>query len=268
MGRRAVAATLISFVIFTSLFVANSALYSSENSSLGAAVLSAIQVRESAYGGTLTGLSVFASLAEAQGYLQSNPLDCTSPQPYLGSMSGSARDSGADEGISYTADASWSYSPTPPPGGGSEYVAQFSGYEAGDLNMEVGTSVEESYNGGLPSYSFQTTEAAHLPVPLASIVSLCLAALSDLHDALSQLQYCNSTGVDGALGAAASGYALLATYSPGATATPGPSGCSVDYGITTTESGLEGVSGPFQMTVVGEGSFEISETPGSPASSA
>ena len=215
MGRRAVAATLISFVIFTSLLVANSALYSSENSGLGAAILSAIQVRESAYGAVLTGLSVYASLAEAQAYLQSNPLDCTSPQSYLGPMSGSQRDSGADEGISYTADASWSYAPAPPPGGGSAYVAQFSGFEAGDFNLEVGTSVEESYNGGLPSYSVQTTEAAHLPVPLASIVSLCLTALSDLHDALSQLQYCNSTAVDGALGAASSSYRAASNVLPG-----------------------------------------------------
>ena len=38
MGRRAVAATLVSFLVFTSL-LANSALYSAENGGLGAAVL-------------------------------------------------------------------------------------------------------------------------------------------------------------------------------------------------------------------------------------
>ncbi len=268
MGRSAVAATLISFVIFTSLLVANSALYSSENSSLGAAVLSAVQVRERAYSEVLLGLSAYASLAGAEGYLQSNPLDCTSPEPYLDSMAGSQRDSGVDEGISYTAGTSWSYAPAPTSGGGSAGVAQFGGFEAGDLNLEIRTTMEESYDGGLPSYSVQATEAAHLPIPLASIISDCLGALSDLGGALASLQSCNSTGVDSAVGAADSSYPLLASYSVGASATPAPSGCSVDYWISTTESGLEGVSGPFQLTVVGEGSLATSVNAGSPPSSA
>ncbi|MGD0637582.1 MAG: hypothetical protein ABSA72_06045 [Nitrososphaerales archaeon] len=268
MGRRAVAATLASFVIFTTLLLANAALFATENSSLGAVELTAGQVREHAFGGILVGLSAYGSLEGAQAYLQSHPLDCTSPQDYLESMAGSQRDSGEMEGITYSTTTSWSYSQGSPDGGGSDYLRQFGGYQSGDLNLEISTSVAESYDGDLPSYAFQSTQSVHLPFLFNSTISLCLGALSDLSAALSSLEYCNSTGVGTALVGVDSAYPILASYSVGATATPQPDGCSVDYWVTTTETGLEGVSGPFQLTVVGEGSLSTSETSGSAPSSA
>ena len=186
MDRRAVAATLVSFVIFTTLLLANAALFASENSSLGAVVLTAGQVRERAFVPILVGLSTYESLRGAQAYLQANPLDCTSPQQYLGSMTGSLRDSGVEDGMTYVDDASWAYA-TSPSGGGSDYLQEFSGYRPGDLNLEVSTSVLESYDGDLPTYSIQSTASVHLPVPLASTISLCQTALSDLSSALLSL---------------------------------------------------------------------------------
>ena len=268
MGRRAVAATLVSFVIFTTLLLANAALFASENSSLGAVVLSAAQVRERAFGGILVGLSAYESLEGAQAYLHSNPLDCTSPQHFLESMVGSQRDSGEEGAVTYAAATTWSYAQGAPAGDGSESLREFGGYEPGDLNLEISTAVVESYDGDLPAYSFQSIQTAHLPVPLNSTISLCLTALSDLSAALSSLEYCNSSGVGTALAGADSTYTNLDSYSVGASATPQPSGCSVDYWVTTTETGLEGVSGPFQLTVVGEGSLSTSEPSGSPPSSA
>jgi hypothetical protein len=97
---------------------------------------------------------------------------------------------------------------------------------------------------------------------------LVLPGREDLSAALSSLEYCNSSGVGTALARADSTYPILDSSSVGASATLQPSGCSVDYWVTTTETGLEGVSGPFQLTVVGEGSLSISETSGSPPSSA
>ena len=78
MGSRAVAATLISFVVFTTLLLANAALFATENSSLGAVVLSAGQVREHAYGESRRNLLGLRVAQGAAAYLQSNPLDCTS----------------------------------------------------------------------------------------------------------------------------------------------------------------------------------------------
>ncbi len=219
MDRRAVAATLVSFVIFTTLLLANAALFASENSSLGAVVLTAGQVRERAFVPILVGLSTYESLRGAQAYLQANPLDCTSPQQYLGSMTGSLRDSGVEDGMTYVDDASWAYA-TSPSGGGSDYLQEFSGYRPGDLNLEVSTSVLESYDGDLPTYSIQSTASVHLPVPLASTISLCQTALSDLSSALCRSQYCNSTAVRTALDGVDSTYPLLDSYSAGASATP------------------------------------------------
>jgi hypothetical protein len=255
LGRRAVAATLVSFLVFTSLLLANSALYSAENSSLGAAVLTATQVREHEYGQVLMGLSVYDSLAQVQSYLQANPLDCISPQQYLDSLSGAQRGAGADEGIGYTTDASWSYAGTNGTGD-APFLSQFSGYMADALNVAVTTSIEENYEGALPSYSIEETQAVHLPIPLASSISLCLTALSDLRGSLSSLPYCNSSGVESAIDLARSAYPVVDSFTVGATASPLAGGCEVDYWVTTTLSGLEGVSGTFRWTVSGAGSLE------------
>ncbi|MGA2198428.1 MAG: hypothetical protein ABSG45_00670 [Nitrososphaerales archaeon] len=257
MGRRAVAATLVSVVVFTSLLLANSALYSAENSAVSAAVLTSEQVRENAYAGILLGLSTYDSLAAVQGYLHSNPLDCSSPGHYLDALAGSQRATGTDEGISYITDTSWAYASAPPAGTGSAFLPGFSSYEAGELNLEVTTSLDESYDSGLPSYSVQTAETVHLSVPLTYMISDCLAALAELRGALSALPYCNSTGVESALELAESSDPHLESFSVGASATPLSPGCAVEYRVTTTLSGLQGVSGAFQWTVLGEGAFEI-----------
>ncbi len=257
MGRRAVAATLVSVVVFTSLLLADSVLYSAENNAVSAAVLSSEQVRESADAGVLLGLSTYDSLAAVQGYLHSNPLDCSSPGPYLDALGGSQRETGTDEGVSYITDTSWAYASAPAPGTGSAFLPGFSGYESGELNLEVTTSLDESYNGGLPSYSVQTAETVHLPVPLTYMISDCLTVLANLRGALSALPYCNSTGVGSALELAESSYPPLESYSVGASATLLSPGCAVEYWVTTTLSGLQGVSGAFQWTVLGEGAFEI-----------
>jgi hypothetical protein len=264
VGRRGVAATLVSFLVFTALLLANAALYSSANSGLRASVTSAEQVRESALGGVLTGLSTYDALVGAQGYMQSNPLDCSSPQQYLGSMAGSLQGSGSEDGIEFATRTSWAYIQDQSGGAGSPYLRQLSGYQPGELNLEVVFALNETYNGGLPSYSTVTEVAAHLPVPVPSLVSGCLAALSDLRSALFGLSDCNSSGVDSALDLSVARYPLLASYSVGAAATPGASGCAVSYWVTTVVGGLEGVSGAFQLTVRGEGSLV---TEGSPESS-
>lgn len=255
MGRRAVAATLVSLLVFTTMLGADGAVYSSESSSLGSAVLATVQLRERDYGGLLVGLSAFRSLAEAQSYLNSNTFDCSSPQAYLDLIAGRQQYAGASEGIAYSTVTSWAYSSEPAGENGSAYVPGFSGYQNGALNLEVTTSVEESYNDGLPSYSFQTVGTVHLQVPLDAIISGCVAALSDLGAALSSLTGCNSSAVAAALNLADSSFLLLDTYVLGASASPLPTGCLVDYWVATTVLGLGGVSGAFQWSVRGEGSL-------------
>ncbi len=256
MGRRGVAATLVSFLVFTAMLLANSALYSAQSSSLRAEITTAEQVRETALGGILTGLSTYNALAAAQDYLESTPLDCSSAPQYLDSAAGTLQNAGSEDGIGFGTNTSWSYAQSPMEGSGSAYVPEFSGYLPGALNLEVVLRLDETYNGGLPSYSTVIDVAAHLPIFILSLASGCLAALSDLQSELLGLSVCNSTGVDAALGLAAFRYPLLDSYTFGATATLSPSGCEVYYWVATSVGGLEGVAGAYQLTVRGEGNLQ------------
>jgi hypothetical protein len=253
LGRRAVAATLVSFLVFTSMVLANSAVYSSQNNSLRAAIVSAEQAREHSFAGVIVGASTLESLARAQDYLGSNPLDCSSSGQYLDSMSGSLSSTGSDQGVSYSVESSWAYSSAPSGGEGSSFLPLLSGFDVQGLNLEVTVTLNESYSGGPPTYSTQATESMHLPVPIGSIVGDCTTALADLGGSLTSLSYCNSTGVSSALTAAESEYPLLSGYNVTATATASGTGCAVSYQVAATVGGLEGAVGEFQLTLQGEG---------------
>ncbi len=262
MGRRGVAATIVSFVVFTSLLLANSALYSSANSGLSAALTSSMQVKERTTAGVLDGVSGFDALSSVQDFVQSNPLDCASPQAYFDSLAGSASGTGSEGGMSYVTRTSWSYATDLTASGDDSTLSPFNGYEAGALNLYVSVEVDESYDGGLPSYSTQSAETVHLPMALSSSISLCLSALSDLGAALSSLQSCNSTGVASATASAETTYPVLGAFELGVSSSPQQSGCLVTYSVMTTEAGT-GVSGGFQWSVWGEGSLDASVPPGS-----
>jgi len=257
MGRRsAVAATLVSLIVFSSLLVANSALYSSDQSALGAAILSTAQTRERAFGGILVGLADYGALEAAQRSVAGATLGCSSAQPYLESLAGNSSASGSQEGIDYSTATEWAYVPSPPGGAAPALLGQFAGYSQGEVNLAVSDSLSESYNGGLPSYSLDVAEAVHLPVPVASTVSDCLEALADLGAALSSLAPpCNSTSVEEAVRLAGAGSPVIDRFQVSATAAVAQLGCAVSYTVTTTLGGLEGPIGPFQVTFQGEGSI-------------
>jgi len=258
MGRRrAVAATLVSLIVFSSLLVANSALYSSDQGALGAAVLSAAQTRERTLGGVLAGLAAYGALEEVQGELARTALDCSSPQAYLDSLAGGSSASGSQEGISYSTAAEWAYAPSPPAVAGAALMRGFGGYSPGEVDLLVSGSLDESYRGGLPSYSLELDQAVHLPVPLSSTVADCQEALADVRVSLAALPPpCNSSSVEEAVRLAESTYySVLGPFQVNATATAAGSGCAVGYAVTTTLVGLEGPSGPFGMTFQGEGSL-------------
>lgn len=267
MDRRGVAATIVSFVVFTSLVLANSVLYSTADSSLDATLLSAVQVDERTTAVVLEGTSAFGALSSVQAYLQSNPLDCSSPLPYLDGLAGSAAAEGSDGGVSYETRTTWTYSSNPLSGEDPEALSPFGGGSPGDLNLTVSVSVEESYEGGLPTYSTGAVESAHLPVGLSSAISLCQSALSYLAESLSSLQSCNSTGVEEALSSADSLYPALDSFSLAASAAQTQNGCFVTYSVMTALAET-GVLGQFQWSVGGEGSLETSVQPVSPPSGA
>lgn len=253
MGRRAVAATFVSVVVFTALLLANSAVYAAQSGALGAAVSSSAQLRERSLASFSTGLSSFDSLASVQDVLQRSPMDCLSPQPYLDSLSGGASFSGEDGGIRSETSSSWSYISSYSGAAGDALLAQFSGYSPGSLDILVSTAVNESFAGGLPSYFREATEVFHFDIPVQQMVSECLSALSQSASVLSGLRSCTQAAVQSALSAEpfqATGR-VLASHGR----------CVVDYSVTIAQSGIAGVSGTFQWSVFGSGSVSTGASP-------
>jgi hypothetical protein len=264
VGHRAVAATIASVIVFTTMLLANAAVYSAENSYLGASNLSAAQLQEHNYALLFVGLSSFSSLAKAQSFLQSTPMDCSSPQPYLDSLAGSQGSEGKNQSVWYSVESSWSYaaeSGFASAPGDALLPAQFDGYSGGDLNLQVTTNVDETFAGGLPSLSAQSIEVVHIPVQPLRAASQCLSALSELRAALSTVHSCNSAVVSQYVSLARTRSAVLGSFDAGASTSTVGGRCVVSYWVTTTETGLQGVSGAFQWTVFGSGSLSTLSPP-------
>ena len=266
-SRRAVAATLVSVIVFTSLVFANAALYAAGNTYLSSSVLSTAQQREYDYASFLIGLSSYSSLAATQNFLQAHPLDCSGPvSSYLDSLTGGTDTSGTSGGIDYSVGSSWSYAATTASHGIDDVLSKslatiqpFGGYSDGGLNVVVATSVNETELGGLPAYHAEAVETVHLPVSIDAAVSLCRSALSAMDRAISSLSACDASSVDDAISLVRSENPAFGSIQLGASGQgrelPGVAGtCSVQYWVTMTEV-VQGVSGAFDWTVNGSGSL-------------
>lgn len=266
MGRRAVAATIVSVVVFTMMLVANAAVYSSQQGYLSSARLSSAQVLETGYASVLVAASAFSVLAQVQSFLQSTPMDCSAPQAYLGSISGTGTYGGTEQGISYSQQASWNYLSSGSLTTGNALMSpQFNGYASGDLNVEVASDLSETYLGGLPSYSTDSLQVVHLNIQPEAAATTCTLALADLGDGLSSLSSCSSSLVAQQASLARSRYPLLGSFESGASASVIAGRCSVSYWVRTSLAGT-GVSGTFEWTVFGSGSLELAVPVVSPPS--
>jgi hypothetical protein len=254
MGRRAVAATLVSVIFFSTLLLANAAVYAADGSYLSSAVLTSAQQRESGYASLLAGVSSFSSLSAAEGYLSSHPLDCSSEATYLGSMGGSDSVSGEDQGVDYTMSTTWTYVADGPTGDNLTVLGPFGGYSIGALNLLVTTKIGENILGGLPSYDGQEQHTVHLPIALEGLTSLCLSTLSLMRRSLSSLPSCNSSSVQEALDSVAASYPYLRSVDMGGSAQVSGGVCSVDYWLTIAQS-YDGVSGTSDWSVFGDQTF-------------
>jgi hypothetical protein len=257
MARRAVAATLVAAIIFTSLLVANLTVYSAANNHLTAVDLTAQEERELAYASVLTGISAYSSLSLVQDRLVSSPIGCSSPQAYLASLAGDMSLNGTSQGVRYSVSSSWNYVGVRPTGAANASIVRpFGGYVPGDLNLLVTVSLNETYDGALPSYSSQTTYTVHLPVAIGLMLSECSAALAALNATFSGLSSCDSAAVASAIGEVQSAYDIPPTMTLGGSAhmVDETGACNVEYWVTMTEVGVEGVSGTFDWTLSGSGS--------------
>jgi hypothetical protein len=246
---------MVCVVLFTTMLLANAALYSAEDSYSGAVGLSSAQQQERDYASVLVGLSSYSSLAWTQHFLQNTPMDCSSAQSYLASMSGGVSRSDDNQSDWYSVKSSWGFVSAPVSSLHDPLLpAQFDGYSAGDLNILVRTDLNETFVGGLPSYSAQYLETVHLPVQPVLAASQCLTALSDLKAEFSTLRSCTVTAVDQDVSLVRASAGLGASEA-GASFRAVGAHCLLTYWVRITQTGIQGVSGTFQWTVFASGSL-------------
>ncbi len=260
MARKAVAATLASLVLFTSLVVADATILSAQDNLASSAQLSSVESRELVVGRYLAGSASLQALASVQAYLSSSPARCDDLQQYLGSISASSSLSGEDSGIAYSANISVAKAPPSlwPQGDNLTIVAPFAGSVPGSLDLRSSLSLKEVGGGGLVSLERHEAHLLHISISPDSASSLCASALGSLASALSHPS-CNATSTGAAFesvvprlaeDASAVGFTLAAGWGfVGGAA----GGCSVAYWVTLVEPGVQGVTGSFDWTVRGSG---------------
>jgi hypothetical protein len=259
LARKAVAATLASVVLLTVLVVADATVISAQDNLASTAQTSQIESRELLLEQSLVGSVSLQVLAQAQGYLSSNPAECDSLPQYAGSISASGESSGEDSGIAYAANATAREAPASslesPQRDNLTIVAPFAGDAPGALNLQEVLSVKEVGGGGSVSFERSETHTLNLPIKVDFASSLCASTLGSLAAALSRSP-CNATleqdAFDAVLpalreDAAALGFTLAAGWGSGG------SSCSATYWVTLVEPGVGGATGSFDWTVRGSG---------------
>lgn len=258
MGRSGVAATIVAVILFTSMLLANAAVYAAQGTVLRSTIVSSAQLSEQSLASLSSGLGSYGSLASLQARLEAAPMDCRTTEPYLDSLVGNLSYSGNDDGVAYASKSGWAYTSSSSGAEGAPLLPGFSGFSASGIDIRVQTQVREAFVGGLPTYSGDATDVVHLAVPVERMVSECLSALSSAAGALSGLTSCTQSAVGAVLSAVGSEY-------PGSTvtgsATVAGDECSVQYSVTITQGGIEGVSGTFAWSVFGSGSASLSVSP-------
>lgn len=258
MARKGVAASLAAVVLLTALVVADATVMSAQDNLATDSQASLVASRELLLELMSAGTVSLQALSQVQDYLSSNPADCATLSGYIDSVATTARASGEDSGISFdtTAVVAADLAATPAaPDDNLTVVSPFSGYRAGELNLQAVISVKEVGGGGLASLEKMETHVLNLPISPGSASSLCGYALGALGGALSRSP-CNSTlehqAFDSALPglvtvAGSEGFVLDAGFGEGG------AGCAVSFWITLVEPGVAGVAGSFDWTVHGSG---------------
>jgi hypothetical protein len=259
LARKAVAATLASVILFTVLVVADATVMSAQDNLASTAQASHIESREQLLEQSLAGTVSLQVLAQAQGYLSSNPADCATLPQYPGAISAVGASSGEDSGISFAANATASEAPASslvsPQRDNLTVVAPFAGDVPGALDLREALRIKEVGGGGSVSLERTETHTLNLPIKIDSASSLCATTLGSLAAALSRSP-CNSTLDKGAFDAvlpglredaSALGFTLAAGWGPGGAV------CSATYWITLVEPGVAGPTGSFDWTVRGSG---------------
>jgi hypothetical protein len=261
VARPGVAATLVSVVVFTILLIANSILFSAENTALSSVTQATLEQKEAFYSSALVSTSAYSALEGAQRLLQSGSLSCLDSDGTFSSLQGRSTTSGSYGGLLFSVNSSWSYSSSPSPGS-LPMLGGLDGSRDGALNLLVGVSFKVTAGPGLPLLESSGEYPVHLDASFVRVMSVCRSALAAVGDALSSAGGCNSStiaavvaGLRGALSAEAAAGGLGLTLTSGLTGRS--SGCLVSYSVTISEPDAEGVRGEFGWSAYGTGWLEL-----------
>jgi len=251
--RRAVGATLVSVVLFSSLIISNAALLAAAQEKASDASL--VDGESSLFVGSvaLRGVSGVELLARAQAALSSKVFACPNATGEAHEAVGGLSVSLSSGGLSSIAVAS-STAGEPRPDNLS-MLREFDGGHPGQFDLYVMTVVNGSYPGGRVTYSKNEYHTLNLPFDPSAAGSFCLTALGELASGLSFLSAgaCNASEiaavvsrVEARITAAATALGLHAfvTY-----AIDGGATCSMTLDVRVTQDGIAGPDGPFTWSV-------------------
>ena len=251
--RRAVGATLVSVILFSSLILSNAAILASAQEKASAASLADGESSLSAGAVTLQGVAGLELLASAQTALSSRAFQCVNATGEAHRAVGGLSASVASDGTSSTAVASLGAGDSRPDN--LSLLRGFDGGLPGRFDVAVKTMVNGSYPGGRVTYSKDEVHVLNLPFDPSTAGSFCLAALGELASSLGFLSAgtCNASqiaaavsGAEARIRAAAGPLGLKAyvTY-----AIDGGASCFVTVDVRVAQGGIAGPDGPFIWTV-------------------
>jgi hypothetical protein len=244
-SRVAVAATITSILVFSTLLVANEVVYNSANQQLTAAYISAYEREEALTARLLVAEAAFNASANAQAILARNPPTCESWSAYSEGLSQRVSTMVTRGGVTYHLDMNLSYAQSGSHDDNLTTLSPFEGFEDGSLNMIARVRIRASAGPEYPSFAKTEVHYLHLPVPLEVSISLCSSALRDISGLLG-----SDSCSPGAVQDLVSQYEALAKSQGVRITLEGAQGfrgvCSgASYEITVSEDSVQGFAGRF-----------------------
>ncbi len=254
MVRRAgVGATAVSAVVFSLILIANTTVYFASRDRAHAYDQSNLEDFFADSSVALSGAAGSNLLVRAQMALSFGPLGCAGADLHLSQLIGGLADLQTVDNLTVTATAALVSA-----GANADnlsMLAPFAGFEPAELNIAFRTVASGGDSSLGVSLAKSETHYAHLPVNLEDLISLCLAALGGITNALSgqQVQNCTASSVLPLIDAAALPYSVTASdegFRIGVNSTVVRTvPCSVSFQVSVQQAEVEGPAGYFSVLV-------------------
>ena len=258
--RKAVAASIASSIIFSSLLVSNFVVYSGAAENFRLVSLATEEQAFRVQAALATGISLLDLIDGAQNLLSSGSFACSNATDSVAQVLSS-------ESVNIGAGSLRSHSTVTlaPDGNSTDDLAglqPFNGSVDGMTNLEATTLAQGAAPDGSVSYYASEQHFLNIPLRLGSLTGQCLGAEAEFAAAVGGLggNMCNSTVLPGAASAvaasvsrsaAADGFVVSVSYFV-TSAQP----CRVGYWISAQQQNIQGPEGAFTFTEEESGYLE------------